>query len=73
MCTGIWHQVHNEKKNFWEKDKFSMKKQFEEIMVTHRESMSNSRKKTYFEQNPILHMTLLKMYIFKQFIQKNNT
>ena len=37
--------TYEKKKNFWEKDIFSMKKQLEEIMVTHRESMSNSRKK----------------------------
>ena len=70
LYNGLKTLVKNTVKKFCCKQNiFSMKKQFEEIMVTHRESRDNSRRKHTL--NKILYYIghCFKMYVFKQFIQ----
>ena len=59
------------KTNSWENDIFSMKKLFQEIRVTHRESRRDSRRKHILNKNINYIGLRLEMYASKYFTQKS--
>ena len=50
-----------------------MKKQFEEIMVNHRELRGNSQRKHILNKNLYYMQHCYKMYVFKQFMYQKVT
>ena len=51
---------------------FKMKKQSEEIMVAHKKSRGNSKRKLTLNKTLYYIWHCLKMYVFKWFISKSN-